>query len=271
MGLLLNLFPEHVRSPLQKLFEIVKESCVSIMLTGSWIRGSAHRDSDIDLFFITKNDLKAKKRVKSIVAEYGKQAGLIEGYRPRLDCKVYTEHELMNLAHSNRNFYFFSCFSGGKTIYGRDMTQEIKLLPDKMLNNLKRQIEQIESVINLLNRGFMPRMVCFHLFFALKTFYFVEQFLMGEESSVEARKKLYIKMFGSIWRYVKREAYKAMREAGSNDFEMHIKVKIRVGVKISEAKRKKLREAADKILKYGNEVYKRSIAWNKTRIRRICK
>lgn len=48
-----------------------------------------------------------------------------------------------------------------------------------------------------------------------------------------------------------------MREVGSNDFEIHVKVKIRVGAKISEEKRKKLREGADKILKYENEVYKR--------------
>ncbi|HIE23326.1 MAG TPA: nucleotidyltransferase domain-containing protein, partial [Candidatus Korarchaeota archaeon] len=113
----LNL-PGDIEKAISKLIEEVKESCESILLTGSYAIGKQRRGSDIDLFFITRGE-RESERVRAIAERYKRALGKTDWIRPLLDYMVLTYRELLDISTKERNFYIYSCFKKGKVIYGR--------------------------------------------------------------------------------------------------------------------------------------------------------
>jgi len=246
-----------VNETIYEIVEKIKDHCISILLTGSWGIGKekVEWDSDLDFILVVKNDGRAKKLVKEIINNYNKSFGLVGGIRERLDCKIYTEQELRKMLMTERNFYLFSCFSNGVTIYGKDFRKEIRLNTNLFINHLKNQLGLLEGTVELIRRGILFKAVCFNLYFILKTFYFAEMLLRGKSGSPKNRKRFFVEMFGDMLKVVRKEAYKLMRSVDSDEFDMHIRIKVKKSDIIPREKKEKLLLAAQKILLYARNIY----------------
>lgn len=242
--------PGDVERVISKLIEEVKESCESILLTGSYATGKQKRGSDIDIFFITRGE-RESKHVRAVAERCKRALGKADGIRPLLDCTILTYNELMEISMKERNFYIYSCFSKAKLIHGRDLRKAVSFLPNMIPRTILWRLEGIRDAIQMLETKTMMKIACFHIYFALKEFIYIDNFLKGKECSTDIFIDKCKSFFGQHYKKIRRAAIDIQGKISKKGSKTSLRLARSDMDPIRGLSFKELIEIAERLLKYG--------------------
>ena len=127
------------------MVEQIGARATSIMIVGSYVENLSHDQSDIDLVILCNNP-ENRKEIKKILSSKS-----LMHDRPSLDCKIFTESEFRRAKTSDQHFFLWSSLQHSICLHGRNISKEIKLNLNLVVNNLWNIIKQIEEVYRLLD------------------------------------------------------------------------------------------------------------------------
>jgi predicted nucleotidyltransferase len=162
---------EH-KNLLDKFLKTVAGLTVSIMLTGSHVDGNATKGSDIDLIVVTlgTNEAGAVKKCADKLNKTNSQF--------LLDCKIYTKQEFLASQNGIESLFLLTCLLHGKILSGHDITKNIKLNSELVLNSIWRCVQNTEESCERLKMYNQFTGCCYHLYNALATVYYVNRFVL---------------------------------------------------------------------------------------------
>ena len=173
-----NIVKEEHVSVLGEFMQNAAHCALSIVLVGSQAEGGALDNSDIDLIIIAQDERDAE------------EARRLENWlnkphdRPVLDCKVYTQKEFMAAKGGRENRFLWTSLRNGRVLSGRDITREVKLLPQSVVDDAWSSVKNVEESRDSLSAMVKFTGSCYYMFDALTTVYFIEKHVLH---SIDAR------------------------------------------------------------------------------------
>lgn len=164
--------PNH-RVILDRFLEYVTDLSFSIVLTGSQVEETAGEDSDIDLIVLTETTDQAEE-LRRIVNEF-----IAPSDRVLLDCKIYTKDGFHSAKSAPEKFYIWTSLSNGRTLHGKDITDNIRLVPQVVLDSTWGCIQNVQEAFDNLDAGVNFTGACYQIYSALATAFFVERDVLG--------------------------------------------------------------------------------------------
>jgi predicted nucleotidyltransferase len=184
----------------------IKSDCASILLCGSWAKGTQRRGSDIDLCILCNSKL-GQTRVLKKISQLDKRAA--QG-RPFLDVKVYLEDEFKMTLQSHEHFFIYYLLEGSVVLYGVDIRPLVKLNPQYIIESVKKSLEGIESAIGYIEDGMLWDRACHKLCVSLSNLFFAQCLVHNQQPLSDDRRKLFQKMFGDQYNAV-HKSYEKVR------------------------------------------------------------
>jgi predicted nucleotidyltransferase len=192
---------QECKSILEDFLRRVTSASLAVVLTGSYANGQEHDHSDIDLIIVTKN-LDAAQNIRTICNELNKSLT-----KPFLDCKVYTNQELIREKSGKGNLFLWTSLKNGKLLYGRDITTEIDLRPQAVIDLVWEHLVAIESACDMLELGTKFTGCCYQFYNALVTLYFINRYIFQSIDLTITKSNFMESHLGNHYKIVRERYY----------------------------------------------------------------
>jgi hypothetical protein len=222
----------------------------SIMLVGSHVENTYHDQSDVD-FIIVCDGSDERRQIKKVLPS----RALMNG-RPSLDYKVFTEDEYNKAKTSEKHFFLWSCMQHAICLHGKDISKDIKLSLNLVVDNLWNLIRQTEEVHRLLDLQVHFSGCCFHLYGAASTMYFVKKDILKDGSSSVAKEAFIQTTFGKQYSVVRSRYYRLSSKIDL-DSEKPLRIKSKDDCGIGPEAYEKMKEKTEMVLMALREVVER--------------
>jgi predicted nucleotidyltransferase len=200
----------------------VAKHTVSIVLAGSQVDGTAHEDSDIDLIIITKNKDEADV-VHGLADDLNKSE-----LRPILDCKVFAKQDLSSAKSGPENLFLWICLTHGRLISGIDVTKDVDLNTQTVLNLIWRCVQNAQEVIDWLDSQVHFTGCCYHVYNSLATIYFVNRFILNTVAPTETKRDFIKSHLGDQYLRIRERYYWVVRHLDVNLSQKTLKIPLSV-------------------------------------------
>jgi predicted nucleotidyltransferase len=193
--------PQTLLSTLNEILTIVSSNCYSVILCGSWAEGTSMNQSDLDLLFITQDEIDKN----ATMAVLGKT--LSETSKSVFDCTVLTTDDIKRMSKGPQHFGVRFMLTKGIVLYGYDVSDLFKFEYEKVRILINDLLERINDCLSSLESNIRYTGICVQSAYIARTLYFVDKHLLKMGHHPELKHEYLEKLLGPQYITIERIYY----------------------------------------------------------------
>ncbi len=241
--------PDYMIECLGPVFNRLRPLSRSVILTGSWAIGENTRLSDLDLLVIVQ-DMTKKEKVEDLLALFKWPS---RERRRSVDIKVVAETEIPDRTNEHDYFATWLRLKVGITLLGTNACDLLVLKPPHGKRIAEGLLDDINQSFAWLESGIRFTGTAITIMNVLKTFYFIERYLLLNGKHPQTKNALIEDMLGDSYNLLVRIYY----DLGNNLFKStRIRVSAKREKQYSNQDYAKLLDRTSHIMEYMERIYR---------------